>query len=83
MKFLYLYCSHGNCGDQESSKRGIIIGAAAASACLLVTAVAGIIFFMWRQKIMPRGKFDKKPYPMTKSECTNHFIALVIPTYIF
>lgn len=32
---------------------------------------------------MPGGKFDEKPYPMTKSECTNHFIALDIPTYIF
>ncbi|XP_062005626.1 nodulation receptor kinase-like [Rosa rugosa] len=61
---------HGNCGVtgvQKFSKRGIIISAAAASGSLLVTAVAGIFFFMWRKKFMPRGKFDKNPYPMAKN----------------
>ncbi|KAK9904354.1 hypothetical protein M0R45_000790 [Rubus argutus] len=37
-KGLKVTTDHGNCGDQESSKRGIII-----------------------------GKFDEKPYPMTKN----------------
>ncbi|XP_050378910.1 nodulation receptor kinase-like [Argentina anserina] len=58
---------HGNCGAQESSKRGIIIGAAAASGSLLVTAVAGVIFFLSRKNLMPRGKFSKTSYPMAKN----------------
>ncbi|XP_004288317.1 PREDICTED: nodulation receptor kinase-like [Fragaria vesca subsp. vesca] len=66
-KALKVTTDHGNCGVQESSKRGIIIGAAAVSGSLLVTAVAGIIFFMWRKKFMPRGKSDKKLYPMAKN----------------
>ncbi|CAL9001978.1 unnamed protein product [Prunus brigantina] len=58
---------HGSCSVLESSKRRIIIGAA-ASGSVLLTIIAGIIFCTWRQKFLPQGKFDaKRHHPMAKN----------------
>ncbi|CAB4314383.1 unnamed protein product [Prunus armeniaca] len=58
---------HGSCSVLESSKRRIIIGAA-ASGSVLLTIIAGIIFCIWRQKFLPQGKFDAKiHHPMAKN----------------
>lgn len=79
LKCVCLYYSHGSCSVLESSKRGIIIGAA-ASGSVLLTIIAGIIFCTWRQKFLPQGKFDaKRHHPMAKSECTKCYIVPGIP----
>nr|XP_048334843.1 nodulation receptor kinase-like [Ziziphus jujuba var. spinosa] len=55
---------------QRSLKRGIIIGSVACGS-LLLTIVLGIVFvYFYKQKLMPRGRFNRKGikgYPMTKN----------------